>query len=330
LLQSDARPLLYDEADVDDQRDKDRVQSILALARASSSKSGGKIAKGTQTGSAYLTDPRSCFALSSIGLQLVAGADKTRFTILGLQRFEGIRSTEEFNDFSNKWFENVDADFVKNLQARTLNLMPTILRNANVFKNAVTEHIGSRRLGDQVGILLAGAYSLTSTESVDYSDALEFVKSKDWSEEKSVESTKDEMQLFNTIMSSIIRIDGNYERSIGELIMKQAGLITDHNITNTENTLRRLGVLVVNDKIYISNSSNHIKKIVRDTSWSNNYGKLLRRIDGAESVNARTYEIGVSSQRGTSIPLYLISDGANRIMDDSEYLNKKYEKDAPF
>ncbi len=330
LLQSDARPLLYDEADVDDQRDKDRVQSILALARASSSKTGGKIAKGTQTGGAYLTDPRSCFAMSSIGVQLTAGADKTRFTIMGLQRFEGIKTTEQFNDFSNEWFETVTPEFVKSLQARTLELMPTVMRNAHVFANAVTEHIGSRRLGDQVGILLAGAYSLTSSDAVGYDEALEFVKSKDWSEEKSLENTKDEVQLFNTIMASTVRIDGNFERSIGELIMKQARLTVDNTITDAENTLRRLGILVINDKIYISNNSNTIKRIIRDTAWSNNYAKLLRRIEGAEPVDSRVYEIGVSKQRGTSIPINMISDSTDRIMSDEEYLRKNYSNDEPF
>lgn len=323
LLQSDARPVLYDEADVDDARDKERIQSILALARASSSKTGGKVAKGTQTGGSVLTDPRSCFALSSIGVQLTQQADKTRFTIMSLMRFEGIKSTDEFNSFSNVWFETVTPKFVSRLQARTLELMPTIIKNANVFANAVSEHINSRRLGDQVGILLAGAYSLTSNKLVTFDAALKFVKSKDWSEEQSMETTKDEIQLLNVIMSGTVRVDGGFERSIGELVMIADCSIKDTSVLvdKAEDSLRRAGIILLDDRILISNNSEVLKNIVRNTSWSNDYGKLLKRIDGAESVSSRVYSSGTTSQRGTSIPMSLISNGKEKIMPDNEYLS---------
>lgn len=324
LLQSDARPVLYDEADVDNQRDKDRVQDIIALARVSSSNDGGGIAKGTQTGGSRVTEARVCFALSSIGVQLDNQADKSRFTVLSLLKFEGVRTIKEFNDFSNNWFETVTPEYVRSLQARTIDLMPTIIKNAKVFENAVAEHIGNRRLGKQVGILLAGAYSLKSKELVNYEDALKFVSSKDWSEEKSLDNSKDELQLFNVIMSSTVRVDGNYERSIGELILIADSLIPAGQITisQAEDKLRRTGIVIDNGMICISNGSNEIRRIVRDTSWSNDYSKLLKRIDGAESLPARTYEYGVSRQRGTAIPIHLISDSTEKIITDSEYLSK--------
>lgn len=311
ILQSDARPIIYDEADAGSNKDKERLQSILQLARISSSKSGGTEAKGTQTGGSRTSDPRSCYAFSSIGVQLKNQNDKSRFTVMSLLKFEGVKTTKQFNDFSVEWFDRTTPEFVRRLQARTMYLMPTILKNSLVFASAVTEHIGSRRLGDQVGILLAGAYSLASSDVVTFEDALKFVRSKDWTEEQSLESTQDELQLLNIIMSHTVKVDGNFDRSIGELVMQCAGLIpAKHSVSTAtaEETLRRIGVIILEDNILISNNSNAIKKIVTDTAWSNDYSKLLKRIDGAQSVGARSYGLGGTKQRGTSIPLYMISD----------------------
>jgi putative DNA primase/helicase len=318
LLQNDARPVLFDESDVDSHNDKERVQNVLALARSSSYHDGGLIGKGTQNGSSKTYTMRSCFAFSSIGVQLNQQSDRSRFTMLGLIAFEGKRTKEEFVDFDRKWNDMATPEFVSSLQARTIGMLPIILKNARVFADAVAHVIGQRRIGDQVGGMLAGAYSLTSAKEITFDEAIKWVEARDWSDEKSLELTKDEYQLFGKLMGHITRVEsqyGNLDRSIGEVVLIAAGLKTELGVSRdtADARLRRLGLMIRDNRLLVSNSSDAVLAIIRDTSWSNNYNKILERLPGAEKVEPRTYFPGLKS-RGISIPLSLLSDGVQETM----------------
>ena len=310
LLQSDARPVLFDESDVDSQNDKERIQSILALARASSYSDGGGVVKGTQTGMSRTYTIRSMFAFSSIGVQLNQQSDRSRFTTLGLISNDGIQSKEDFKKFNIEWNENITEDFVNQLQARTFSLMPVIIENTKTFSDAAALVIGSKRMGDQVGAMLAGAYSLSSSSVINLEDAIEWVKNKDWSEEKGLELTKDEWQLWNTITSHILRVEADHgfrERNIGELIKLAGGYSTDSAILteNADNVLRRMGILVNGNGIYISNTSPELKKIIKNTNWAHNHNKILERLPGSEKMDARRFTPGHNA-RCVALPIELV------------------------
>ncbi|MCK4521543.1 MAG: hypothetical protein KAU20_03135, partial [Nanoarchaeota archaeon] len=184
LLQSDARAVLFDESDVDSHSDRERIQNILALARSSSYYDGGVIGKGTQSGMSKTYTMRSCFAFSSIGVQLNQQSDRSRFTMLGLMNFEKYHTKEDFEKFEKAWNTKITDDFVQQLQARTISLLPVILKNSRTFADAVASVIGQRRVGDQVGAMLAGAYSIINSKEITYEDAVEWVKERDWDEER--------------------------------------------------------------------------------------------------------------------------------------------------
>ena len=338
LLQSDARPVLFDESDVDSHNDKERIQNILALARSASYSDGGVIGKGTQTGSSRTYTMRSCFAFSSIGVQLNQQSDRSRFTMLGLMSFEKYRTKEDFVKFEHEWNKLVDDEYAHKLQARTIKLLPTILKNSSTFADAASAVIGQRRIGDQVGAMLAGAYSLTSTREISYDDAVKWVSEKDWDEEKGLELTKDEYQLFTKIMGHPIKIEGAYgviERTIGETILIANRDISEYNLTaeSAANKLRRVGIIVHEKQIFISNTADGIKNIIKNTSWANNHNKILERLPNAGKVDPRVYYPGCKS-RGISLPLEMISDGAQffnvvpKIADPSPASNDK--DDLPF
>ena len=59
---------------------------------------------------------------------------------------------------------------------------------------AVTTVRGEQRVGDQLGALLAGAYSLYSDNTISYEDALEWVRSHDWETCQLWRMEKSEMQ----------------------------------------------------------------------------------------------------------------------------------------
>lgn len=310
-LQCDAIPVVFDESDVDTQGDKDRIQAILALARSSSSNDGGLVVKGNQTGGAIPYTVRSCFAFTSIGVQTNGQADKSRSTIISLKAIEGEKEDmdEKFESFTKDWEDLATDEFTKRLQARTLQLLPTILKNSKVFTLAASK-IVDRRFGDQVGSMLAAAYSLTNDDVVDFKIACDWVASKDWSEEKGLELTKDENQLFSLIMGREIEVEsqfGNIKKTIGEWLLVASNTETVIGVPadTVDKRLRRIGLMVVDNKIYISNTANGIKNIIKDSSWSNNHNKVLERINGAERTESRKYYPGLNS-RGISIPISIL------------------------
>ncbi|MBL4809047.1 MAG: hypothetical protein JKY43_03190 [Phycisphaerales bacterium] len=334
LVQNDARAVLFDESDVESHNDKERIQNILALARSSSYSDGGVIGKGTQTGQSRTYTMRSCFAFSSIGVQLNQQSDRSRFTMLGLQSFEKFRTSEDFEKFEFEWHKLITEDYVHQLQARTIHLLPVILKNSKTFSDAASHVIGQRRIGEQVGGMLAGAYSLISDNEISYEDAVNWVKAKDWTEEKGLELTKDEYQLFTTIMGYQIKIESSYgilERTIGESILIASNKINEPQITPDSATkkLRRIGIIVTNDEIWLSNTADGIKNIIRNTSWAHNHNKILERLPDSGKIEPRVFYPGCKS-RGISLPISMITDGIESFHVDSTIGQPLTDDDLPF
>lgn len=312
LLQSDARPVIFDEADLDDNRDADRIQSILALARSASYKNGGGIVKGTQSGSARTYIIRSMFAFGSIGVQVTKQSDRSRFTILGLNQADPTKK-DYFKRFSVDWGRKLTSEYIHSLQSRTMNLLPIILENSKTFADAATIVIGSQRTADQIGGMLAGAYSLESEDLISYEDAIKLVESMDWSDEKGLDQTKDENQLLTLLMLYTLRVEGTFgqvDRSVGELIVLASGFKHDEKTSGTfaSDRLKREGILVKGDKFIISNTAPPIKEMIKGSSWGNNHKDILIRLPGATKEKPQTFVSGLNS-RGVSLPISLIYDG---------------------
>ena len=309
-LQSDARPVLYDESDVDGFDDRSRVQSILALARSASYRDGGVISKGTQNGNSRSYVIRSCFAFSSIGIQLNQQSDRSRFTTLGLRSFEKTKTKEDFAKFELGFNALVTDDYVRRLQARTMRLIPVIMANSKTFADAASHLIGSRRVGDQIGGMLAGAYSLKRSDIVTYEFAVEWVNGRDWDDEKGLEQTTDEYQLFSIIISETVKMEsqnGFLERTIGELALYAKGSKNDSFIASTHanDRLRRLGVMIRGDQILIANNSPAIKEMIRNTPWARGHNKVLERLPGAEKISSLQFVPGLKS-RSIALPFSML------------------------
>lgn len=316
LVQNDARPVVFDESDTDNDGDKERVQNVVSLARSASYHDSGVIGKGTQSGGSHVYTMRSMFVFSSIGIQLNQQSDRSRFTILGLMnpRDHG-RTDEEFHEFETKWHSIITDEFVQSMQARTIRMLPTILKNTKTFADAVSAVIGQKRIGDQVGAMLAGAYSLSSTKEISYENAIKWVKDRDWSDEKGLELTKDETQLFAKIMSAKLRVEtdrGVVERTVGELVLISADLMFEPILSShvAYNRLRRAGIMLSTDKrfIHFANNSDGLRELIRNSPWVSNYNKTLERLPQAMKVDTRTYYPGCKS-RGVSLPITMVSDG---------------------
>lgn len=315
-LRHDALPIVFDEAEGEDKRAQERMQSILGLMRSSSSEDGGVIAKGSAGGSSVSYKIRSCFAFASISVQVAQQSDRTRVTVLGLKKAEQETGPQRWSELQRRYAEVMTDEFVSGLQARTIMLLPTILENARVFATAAAEVIGEQRAGDQLGSMLAGAYSLHSNKRISYDEAVKWLKDKDWSEEKALDKTRDEVSLLAHLMEQIISVEtmnGRYDRNVGELVQTAANdpdTPVDFILPLEANArLKRNGMKVENDHLVISNTADSIKKVLANTPWAKNHNKILLRLDGATSMDTTRFGSGIQT-RAVAIPLKVIFGGA--------------------
>lgn len=323
-LRHDALPVVFDEAEGAERRDQERIQHILGLIRQSSSHDGGVIVKGTSGGGASkIYRIRSCFALASIAVQLVQQSDRSRVTILGLRKIEDKKQREYiWFDLQRKYAATISDTFTARLRARTIKLLPIILKNTEVFSNAAAAVLGEQRSGDQLGALLAGAFSLTSDKEVDYDTAVKWIAVRDWSEERGLTNTRDEVQLLRHMLDQIIRIDGSgttpMERTVGELVMIAASKgAPDETFTpkSANEKLRRFGMKVEpmgegrHNQWYliIANQSETISKwMYHKPQWSN-HSKILRRIAGSMSIDPTVFT-GPIKSRAIAVPFSALEE----------------------
>ncbi len=94
-------------------------------------------------------------------MQIEGYADESRITQLVL--------TKPVDDIMTL----MTPDFARRFLARTIFHLPILRRYVDVFTEAATIHFGAQRLGDQIGLMLAGAYIMAITKDLTVSEALE-------------------------------------------------------------------------------------------------------------------------------------------------------------
>ena len=320
FLESDALPVVFDEFEAENETDTKRVQSIIDLARSASSSDSGGIAKGSSSGKAISYRTRSMFMFASISQSLTQYSDISRITTLSL------KSSSDADKRKNAALvkENINEEFAQGLHSRTIRLLPVILRNIRVFSKAVAEYLGETRTGDQIGTMLAGAYSLYRKDEATPEAARAFIAAQDWSEEAIRDESKDEYRLLHAMVEHLTRFDagkGSVERTIGELIFIALGLIIDDGAVTVDKAEERLAQIGVVSKeeaegvfVYFSNNSGYIKKnVLRGTPWVSNFHKVLLRVEGTVMKNSVRFSPGIVT-RAVGVPINLLNP-ADQVSD---------------
>ena len=305
-LKSDALPIVFDEAESNEKADQTRMQSILALARVASSETNAQMIKGSPNGEVIRFHLRSMFFLSSISTALKQGADRTRFTQLTL------KTTSKFNkheramhweqlekDLDNK----INDDTAKKLISRTFSLITVIKKNIKVFSRLAGEKFDSQRLGDQYGALLAGAYSLMSSEVVTLDKAIEMINSVSWESYSEATELPDERRCLQTILQHSVKIEKS-DLLLGELVEVAGGKY--HTFLESEqaqDTLGRHGLKVGKDCLMVSNTSEALREILNGTSWQHSWSQVLTRLPNAEKAPATRFKGQGSVAKAVKIPL---------------------------
>jgi putative DNA primase/helicase len=306
-LRQDARPIVFDEAESENQRAQSRMQTVLELARQSSSDSTAEIAKGTADGEGMAFRMRSMFLMGSINVSLAQAADESRFSVLSLRTPD--KTSDEiarFDEFAKRVDNLLTPDLCASIRARAYHLMPVVRENAATFARAVAEVIGSQRIGDQVGTLLAGHWGMLNSSIVSLDEARRSVEGMDFSDASDAEEVSDEESCLAKIIESQVRFDtdhGPKTRTIGEIIDCAAGneLVEGMTKKDANRVLKRFGLAVDAGCLFVANSHTELEKLLRGTPWAAGWRRVLSRLDGAEST-AHVRFAG-SRSRAVSVPI---------------------------
>ena len=309
-LRHDARPVIFDEAEAQGQRGDTRMANVLALIRQASSETGGTIIKGGADGAAKTYSIRSCFAMSSINVSAYQAADRNRITVLELRIPEGKAQAERDAAFA-ALCDHVNATltdkFCAGFRARCLTMIPTIRRSAALLSVAASGAIGSRRLGDQVGALLAGAYSLISDEPPTPQLARELVEAQDMTQQVEIRSASDEFGLLSHMLEAVVPVAGAHgrvDRSLASLVRECRDAIESQGAIqeprDSADALALVGVKATPRGLVVANSHRGVRKLLEGTHWGKDWARVLRRIRGAEASGV--VRIGDVVARATTVP----------------------------
>lgn len=295
-VENDALPVIFDEGENDTQGKNNaeaRRQAILQLMRQASSDGRGRIMKGTATHSAREFTMRSAFLISSIGVGLKEAADLTRTAVLTIKPLDAFNYVErkemerQFQDFIGAAYA-MPADMPQRLLARQMANLFTLRKNAETFKETIAEELANRRIGDQLGTLLAGYHSLYSTSLLDKAACINFLKKYNWEEFTSVKGVREDMALMHHMCGYMIRVQttngSTQERAIGELLVQMVhpGTTRDVSRDTAEETLARYGLRVKFEKgditgILIGQTVPNLMRIMQTSDYAEGWGNVLMR-----------------------------------------------------
>jgi putative DNA primase/helicase len=180
----------------------------------------------------------------------------------------------------------------------------SITANSKTFAKAVAIKLGDQRIGDQLGALLAGAFSLTSNRDLSLDEATEWVNKQNWHGFLPDEADQDEVRALSWMLDKSIRFeqgDRAYTRSIGELV--QAYYSTNVTVDEADNiraNLMRSGIKVEDETVAISNHHPALRTLFENTSWADKWKDQMARVPGAIAIPGVRF--GASTHRAVRIP----------------------------
>lgn len=293
-LRSDALPVVFDEAESNEKADQVRMQNILALARVASSESHATLLKGSPGGDVTRFNIRSMFLMSSIATALKQGADRSRFAQLTLRSPGEIPKAERlahWEALDRDLDQYITHDTALRLIARTVSLIPVIRQSIRVFSRVAAERFDSQRLGDQYGTLLAGAWSLMSSQVPTDEQARALIDQNDWEPYSQTTEVPDERRCIQRILQHQVRVETDEKtvtRTLGELVEIACHQAADMDVTarKAQDNLGRHGLRVEQEQgvLFVSNTAEALASILKDTSWSHSWATVLSRLPGASKA----------------------------------------------
>lgn len=307
-LGGDIMPVIFDEAEAENKNDRIRLQAIFDLARQASSEGADAIYKGGSNGSggfAYLC--RSSFLFASINNSMSKDADMSRTTVIKLKNAplradsdEKKKDNDRFRELERQVSMTFTPEYCRCLLTRAIQMIPRMRNCAKVIANICATEYGSRRIGDQMGMILAGIWCLKYDEDITDQKARELIDFCAIRKEK--EETGDEMTQEERCLNHLIYSDVMYNKEKYPLSMFISYLAGKESIptfirNDVERFLLNKGVKVDVDMLYLSRNEKSLPATMfKDTEWEGlGWKDALLRINGVSSEKARRFCAGLVS-----------------------------------
>lgn len=309
-LGCDALPVLFDEFESERKKSASRVEDVMSLITQASSETEGVLAKGGAGGKATTFRIRSMFCFSSVAVSIKQAAARSRITVLSVRTAEPAskEGIAQYNNLMAEIVRTMTPQFIDALQARAVSLIPIIRKNAITFAEAAAMVAKTRRFGDQVGTLLAGAYALHSGQLIDPGEAARWIEAQDWSEQTQDQDVSDKVDCLSYIASQVVRVQDNRDRpadrTIGELVRAIVLAVNNTDIypKDAHDALGRCGIKIEDGYLYVAQSHRYLEKALAETPWESSYGRTLLRLEGAKRSHGAVYFAGVR-KRAVLVPV---------------------------
>lgn len=314
MLKADAIPVIVDETEQNEERDVTRIQSILGLMRQASTESQARTFKGTTFGDAQYFHIRSMFCLSSIQVGVKHQADTERISMLVLKpAIKDSGAAKQWDLLREQLHLMIgrDATINRRLFRRSIDMLPTILENIEVFTSAAAHIFKSQRTGDQYGTLLAGAYGLIKTTVATREDAEFFINSYDWSEHVDDSEEDESQRALQGLLEAHIRAPKGVDLTVYE-VLSVAQMIpaigVDMEVDMAVALLNRYGMRIMGNKLLLSNSSNELRALLAETTFKADWRGVLLRLPGADRNENKSVRMNGVLVKVTRIDLSSIFD----------------------
>ena len=288
-LNGDALPVVFDEAESQNERSREVLQAIIDLARQSSAEEGASIIKGGQGGKAIRYLIRSMFLFGSINKGATQAADESRIIEFGLSPTDPdgddearVRAEAHYQELKAAFAKLLTPDFSSRLFARALLNVRRIRDAADVFRTAIAERSGDARVADTCSVPFAGWWCLTRDGEVDINQARSILTENRWmtSAAERQATAADHDQALAFLLDQRIKVTPAREDTVAALILaasrKNMALSGDvPQDTEAADALLKVGIKVVPfhddpgyGAVYIGSSHDAITRMYWRTPWA--------------------------------------------------------------
>lgn len=325
-LGGDIRPVVFDEAEAENQQDKIRMQAVFDLARNGSSEKADAIVK---FGAKYVC--RSAFLFASINSSMSKTADLSRTAFIKLANAP-VHKSVELKTADNKKFRELEAfasrlltdEYVRCLLSRAICLVPVIRKSHKVIADLAAKEFGSRRLGDQMAMIIAGLHALQSDNVITEEEARKLISQtalqadKEDADEKTQEENCLDHLLFTQIDTQTRMGNKRYLLNLLVAVINKSEIIDGLEPSSVAQDLSSKGIMIGNigslQYMFLSTNKSALpSKLFADSEWEFSWQDALCRIDGI-SKTANKYFCKTLVSRAIAIPLYMVIKEENTLL----------------
>lgn len=289
-LGPDALPVIFDEAEGDTDTAAERMAKIMELARAASM-DAGDLTKGTPGHSPVSFHVRTTFCFASVGTAMIRAADASRITPLQLEIDDGGRHFPRVLQ-AEKAIANITPYAIV---ARMLANMDALAHNITAFGAEITRVFGTSRDGQQLGSLIAGAYTLQVAKPASEATVRAVIEKYGLTEDSAKrQEISDQARCLQAITTHHRRIDEAprpVTKTVAELIRVASGDIDPiEGLTReiAQRDLARLGMRVQDGMLAVANVSEPLRRALQGTPFAAGWAQYLRRLPGADTYGNAT------------------------------------------